>query len=129
MDLLALADSPAATFIASFSPSLRDLLEFVRGHRELMEKSLPVIKAAAKEGPAVIDAVRKNAPELIEALKGLIAASASPRAPVRAALASDLPMENALRTLAGVPRLSHGEEKAWIDRASPISEDSRSGSG
>lgn len=120
MDLLALATGPLGSFVSSFSPGLRDLIEFARGHKELLEKAIPVIKAASKEGPAVIDAVKKAAPELIEALKELINMGASQRAPIRAAArGDDLAMENALRTMAGVPKVPADLEKQWMDRATP----------
>lgn len=119
MDLLALATGPLGSFVSSFSPGLRDLIEFARGHKDLLEKAIPVIKAASKEGPAVIDAVKKAAPELIEALKELINMGSSRRAPIRAAVVDDLVMENALRTMAGVPKVPADLEKQWMDRATP----------
>ena len=129
MDLLSLAESPAAAFIASFSPTARSLLEFARNHADTLRAVIPVIRAAASEGPAVIDAVRRTAPDTIETLKALIETFASPRAPIRAAVVSDVAMENSLRSLAGLPRMTPAQETAWLDRMNPISQDSRSGSG
>lgn len=128
MDLLALATGPLGSFVSSFSPGLRNLIDFAREHPDLLRKAIPVVRAAEKEGPAVIDAVRKSAPELIEALKELINMGASRRAPIRAAATDDLAMENALRTMAGVPRVPPDLERAWMDRATPPS-DSQFGGG
>lgn len=120
MDLLSLAIGPLGSFVSSFSPGLRNLIEFARSHPELLRKAIPVIKAAQKEGPAVIDAVKREAPELIEALKELINMGSSQRAPVRAAArGDDLAMENALRTMAGVPAVPKELERQWMDRATP----------
>lgn len=120
MDLLALATGPLGSFVSSFSPGLRNLIEFAREHPDLLRKAIPVIQAASKEGPAVIDAVKKNAPELIEALKELINMGSSQRAPIRAAArGDDLAMENVLRTMAGVPKLSPDLEREWMERATP----------
>ncbi len=129
MDLVDIANSNAAAFLASFSPSVKAALDFVRAHPDVVRKAIPIIQAAGREGPAVIDDVKRDAPELIQLLKGLIEEHASPAAPARAALTNPASMENLLRTFASMPRMTTDEEKAWVDRATPLGNDSRTGSG
>jgi hypothetical protein len=137
MDLLTLANSGAADFLAAFSPTTRDLLSFVRKHEDLIRRVIPVVQAAAKEGPAVIDAVQKNAPELVAAVKEMIGASASARENFGSTQLDPAPeheegvqLENALRSIAGVPRMTAATERAWMDRTAgndPSQENSRQG--
>lgn len=132
MDILSWADSYAAKFVASFSPTAKTVIDFVRENRPMLEKAIPVVVAARKEGPRVIDAVRREAPETIEALRGLIEEVASKRAPIRAAIADEAAMEDTLRLVAGVPGMT-AEEKALFDATTPgndpSQENSQRGSG
>jgi hypothetical protein len=141
MDLVALTkalvNSPAGNFLTAFSPTARLLLDYVREHEDLIARAIPVIQAAAKEGPAAIDAVEKNAPELVAAVKTMLNASVNARShfvsvQLDPALdrVKDVQVENVLRSMAGLPKMSFEAELAWMNRTAgsdPSRENSRAG--
>lgn len=135
MDLVTLATSPAAAFLAQFSPSIRPVLAWARDHEALLRKVQPVIAAARDEGVPAIHAVEAAAPQLVKALRDLIGA-AGPAAPVHNAVAAPdaevkhAAMENLLRGMAGLDRMTPAEEAALMEKAAPTpGQDSQSGSG
>lgn len=135
MDLVTLATSPAAAFLAQFSPSIRPVLAWARDHEALLRKVQPVVVAARSEGMPAIHAVEKAAPELVKALRDLIGAAA-PSAPVHNAVAAPdaevkhAAMENLLRGMVGVAKMTPAEEAALMEKAAPdLGQDSKSGSG
>lgn len=135
MDLVTLATSPAAAFLAQFSPSIRPVLAWAREHEQLLRKVQPVVVAAKKEGLPAIHAVEREAPELVKALRDLIGA-ASPSAPARNAVAAPdaevkhAAMENLLRGMSGLERMTPAEEAALMEKAAPdLGQNSQSGSG
>ena len=88
--------------------------------------AMPFIKAGIEEGPGAFTAIKASTPKLAAAISDFIQSHISHDVTSRAAMVE---VENAARVVGGFGRMSSDAEKAWMDRASPISEDSRSGSG
>lgn len=111
--------------IGSFHPEYAGFIDKVLKYAPQIEKLGPIVSAGIKEGPGALAAVQHVAPELTHAIRDFIATASPPtEGRADASLA-----ENAAREMFGHPRMTTDEERAWMDRASPISQDSRSGSG
>lgn len=123
------------TSIASFHPEYKAAIDTVIKYEPMIDKLAPVAIAGAKEGPGIVAAIKDKAPELLAAIKNLVAAShASTLTDPGQALpgptqrAQDVHVENVARSLFGLGQMSVEEQTAWMNSKSPISEDSKSGS-
>lgn len=87
----------------------------------------PVIISALHEGGSALEAAQKAAPELTKSITELVKRVATAQS--AAAKPLDVHAENMLRTVVGFPHLTHEQEMKWMQDKSPISEDSKSGSG
>jgi hypothetical protein len=111
--------------LASLYPKAAPFISTLQKYEPMIEQAAPVIKAAIAEGGSAFDAAKAAAPNLAKSLTDLVSS-------VGAAFTKgngDIHLENFTRGLVGIHKMTPEEEKAWMDRASPVSEDSRSGSG
>lgn len=122
--------------IASFHPEYRTAIGTVIKYEPMLEKLGPVVSAGVKEGPGAVAALEESAPDLIKAIKNLVAASPvgagqKPGTPLPGPTqrAQDLHVENVARSLFGFGGMSTEEQNAWMQSKSPISERSDVGSG
>ena len=120
-----LADGLLKT-VGFLHPQYAPLIDFLEAHEDALVAAGPVITEAAKEGPGALAAAEQAAPGLTEAIKHFI--ESSPIATYQPKVA-EMHAENITRRIVGAPVLTEDQEQAWIDHASPISQDSRSGSG
>lgn len=116
--------------VAMLHPEYKNLVDVAIAHETEIEKLGPVLHAAAKEGPGAFAAAVAAAPDLAKAIHNFVAsmpATASSHEEAAAAIAKR--SENVTRVMVGAEPMTPDDEQRWMDRASPISEDSRSGSG
>lgn len=114
LTLLSIAFPPAAPVIAAISPFIPAIIA-----------AEPLVVALINQGIPALRAAEQAAPDVLPAIKALIAKLPN----MSHTGTSDAHAEQTTRILFGFPRMTFDEEMAWMDRASPISENSRSGSG
>lgn len=111
--------------VGSFHPEYAGFINTVLKYAPQIDKIGPVITAGIKEGPGALAAAEKQAPELAHAIREFVATAS----PATTGTVDAKHAENAAREMFGHPSMTPDEEKAWMDRASPISDSSTSGSG
>ena len=115
--------------VATFHPELGPLIKLAIQYEPEAEKIIPILQAAAKEGPGAFAAAEEHAPDLAEAIKNFV--HAMPNAATSTDHSNQIladAKENATRIIAGLGPKTAEDEKAWLDSKSP-SDDSRTGSG
>ena len=124
---LSLVEGAARAFSRTH-PAFANLVELAIKHEDQLEKLGPIITAAAKEGPGAFAAAQEHAPELAQAIKDF-AHSLPGSAPTAAAAQAQLTKstENVTRDLFHLPHMSPEDEREWMDRFTPASQDSRFG--
>lgn len=111
-------------------PELSVLIDLAIKYEPQIEKLGPVIVAAAEEGPGAFAAAKEKAPDLAKAIENFVhAMPGTAVSHAAAAISLNTAKENITRQIFGAAKMTPDEEMAWMDRASPISQDSRSGSG
>lgn len=126
--------------IASFHPEYRVAIGTIIHNEPLIEKLGPVVAAGIKEGPGAVTAIQASAPELIKAIRSLVATgtrlAGRPGDPLPSPLpgptqrAVDVHVENVTRSLFGLSGMSVEEQNAWMQSKSPYGQnDSTQGSG
>lgn len=122
--------------LASFHPEYKVAIGAIIHNEPLLEKLGPVVTAGIKEGPGAVAALQASAPDLVKAIKALVAASPlgsgqKPGSPLPGPTqrAQDLHVENAARSLFGIGGMTVEEQNAWMQSKSPMSERSDVGSG
>jgi hypothetical protein len=121
--------------LAYFHPDAAPLVSMAVKYEPQLERAAPVILAAAKEGPSAFEAAKAEAPKLAKAIEDFVASSgaAAPEVASEGAQAVshssyDKHVENVTRVLVGANEMTPAEETAWINRATPVMDDSRVGS-
>lgn len=109
------------SLLEMFWPQAIPIIEIVKKATPYIGVIAPAVQAAVAEGKPAFDAAKAAAPQFTKAISDLVAHTGTP---VTAAH-----LENAARVMGGMHKMTPDEERAWMDRASPISDDSRSGSG
>ena len=124
---LSLVEGAARVFARSH-PEFAILVETAIKHEDQLQKLGPIITAAAKEGPGAFAAAEEHAPELAKAIKNFVhslpGSAASPEAAQQQLMTS---AENVTRDMFHMTRMTADEERAWMDRFTPASQDSRFG--
>lgn len=121
--------------VATFHPEYKTAIATVIKFEPMIEKLGPVAAAGVKEGPGVVAAIQEHAPELLKAIKDLVAAAPSsaghkPGAaqPGPMARAQDLQVENVARGLFGFGNMSIEEQSAWMNSTTPGNDPSQENS-
>jgi hypothetical protein len=120
MDFTKSATDGLLRMVGALHPEYSSLINFLLGHETELLAAVPVIQAAATEGPSALAAAEKAAPDLAAAIKKFVAASPAASADQKV---SSLHAEKLTRQLVGAPALTVDQEHHFL------SEDSRSGSG
>lgn len=113
----------ALHMLARFYPKAAPVVAAVEKYKD----AAPIITNLIKEGPSAFAAAKEKAPGLADAIEQFVHAhlpTGSANAP-----AASLAVENATRGVFGFGKMTPDQEQVWMDRYSPISQDSKSGSG
>lgn len=125
--------------IASFHPEYKAAIGAIIRYEPLLEKLGPVVTAGIKEGPGAVAVIQASAPELIKAIRSLVATGIglagksgdSPPGPTQRA--QDVHVENVARSLFGFGGMSVEEQTRWMNSTTPgndpSEENSKRGSG
>lgn len=114
----------ALHMLAMFYPKAAPIVAAIEKYKD----AAPIITNLIKEGPSAFAAAKEKAPGLAIAIEQFVHAHISTGAKSESATAAKA-VENATRSVFGLGRMTQEEEMAWMNRANPISDDSRSGSG
>lgn len=112
--------------IASFHPEYATAIGAVIKYEPMLEKLGPVVTAGVKEGPGAVAALQHSAPELIAAVKALVAASPIGAGqkpgqvlPGPTQRAQDVHVENVTRSLFGFGGMTVEQQTAWMNSTTP----------
>lgn len=114
----------ALHMLTRFYPKAAPVVAAVEKYKD----AAPIIVNLIREGPSAFEAAKEKAPGLTAAIEQFVHAH-MPATAQTAPNATALMVENTTRNLFGFGNLTHEQEMAWMERYSPISQDSRSGSG
>lgn len=111
-------------------PSAKGIHDMLVSHRDQAVALVPVIQHLDEAEPA-FEAAKKAAPNLAAAIEKLaqISVSQQSHTPNLPPAAVAKAAENITRSIAGKSHMSPEVEAKWLSNASPVSDDSRSGSG
>jgi len=126
MDIKSIINSPLLGLVKFFEPKAAPVIDFVRGHQDVIVDVLPMLQAAKNEGGSVLAAAEEHAPQFIAAFKDFI--SKHKPAGINAANPAPVKLESLVRQAVGLPGLTSEEEKAWMDRATPGNDPSQENS-
>lgn len=102
--------------LARQHPEWATAINLVIANEDKADELVAVVSAAVKEGGSAIEAARKAAPELEQAVRNLAATFPGHAPTAQAAeLQVEKHTENALRDIAGVGHMDPEAERRWMD--------------